>query len=172
MHIPRTAGTSIIHWLEKNNIEHERDATHPSITMIQDTYDISFACVRNPWERMVSMYAHFRRPGFLWEMFNIKHESELPTWDEFLTNPTQKLYWFDVFTNQVEWIPNGVDILLRHESLADDFAQVQKLLNCNQPLPHSNGSVHDDYRSYYNTWQEKRISEIFSKDIDTFKYSF
>lgn len=172
VHIPRTAGTSVVHWLEENSINHVRDSSHPSIHMLNSNFETSIACVRNPWERMVSMYAHLKKPGFLWETMHIKDESQLPSWDEFLKTPSQKIFWFDSFTNQSDWIPGGVDILLRYENLVDDFRQVQALLECHKPLPHVNGSSHNTYRSYYNTSQSKQVAEIFSKDIDTFKYSF
>lgn len=172
IHIPRTAGTSVIHWLEQNNIEHVRDVTHPSQTMITEDYEQSFAIVRNPWDRCVSMYSHLQKRGFLWEALGLTTEEDLPTWDKFLTDYLRKIYWFTTYTNQVEWIPNSVDILLRYETLNNDFKQVQELVNCHEPLPHVNYSAHSEYKSYYSTEQQKLVSNLFEQDIDMFKYQF
>ena len=58
--IPKTAGTSIGHWL----IDHKRTSVykewynHPTLEEINSAIDknFSFTVVRNPWDRIVSAY--------------------------------------------------------------------------------------------------------------------
>lgn len=174
VHIPKNGGSSVVEWLIEN-FETQTHQGHPSLTMMQEWWDIkrTFAIVRNPWSRVVSTYFYLKQYGFYWSDNNINHVDEFPTWNDFVMKLDYNTKsWNSITTNQVEWMGNGVDYILRMENLNKEFKVIQELLNCNAPLLKLNTSDHDDYRKYFNDEQIQRVAKVFEKDIDLFKYTF
>jgi hypothetical protein len=98
----------------------------------------TLAVVRNPWDRIVS----------LWAFWNKLKKDDVP-FDTFVRNLStykfQDNSWFTFDQPQKAWIPNGVTYLLKFETLDQDFVQIQNIYGCTDPLPKINESVHDDY---------------------------
>jgi hypothetical protein len=65
-----------------------------------------------------------------------------------------------------------VDFIGRYERLNSDFNQICKKLNIQANLPHTNASVHRDYRTYYDEFTQKLVADHFAEDIDLFGYTF
>lgn len=175
VHIPKNGGSSVVSWLRENIHPSDMIRGHLSLPMLKQHWDIrrTFAIVRNPWARVVSSYFYLKQYKFYWEYNNITDDSEFPTWDDYVSNLDFKLTdWNTLKTNQYEWMGDGVDYILKCESLTDDFKVIQEILNCHAPLPYINTSEHDDYRTYFNSIQKETIRKTFEKDIDLFKYSF
>jgi hypothetical protein len=207
VHIPKTAGISISKWLsdavdpsrlilsrggfldyDEGDINRETLPDHSSLpTLIQKYGNIekSFAVVRNPWDRAVSMYHYAQQVYTLRKLFpNVYRNPDLK--DEYLENLTWDIFidrideyentitnqWFKPSTNQTEWIPDGVTYLLRFESLDDDILQIGELINHKVTLPKLHTTQHDHYQTYFNDEHRKKIGKIFEKDVDTFQYIF
>jgi len=174
VHIPKTGGTSITNWLMKYDPAYELKDGHHTIHMLRRNWDIDryFTVVRNPWDRLVSMY-HF----MLLEPPDSFYTAVPKTFDDFLNNLTfdfsskKIVHWFNMTTNQSFWIDDNA-IVLRTESLNEDFKQIQDILNCSIPLPHENTTMHTHYRDYYNTQQQKLVADVYAEDIELFKYTF
>jgi len=182
LHIPKTAGTSILDWLRSNKAEGETTEwdSHPKHSSIWSPHTTSFTVIRNPWDRMVSAYHYLKHTslpeGSSWLKINDITEDNFPTFDKWINNlenyKNPDVYWFRPETQQTEWLDKPVDITLRYENLTEDFKQIQLYFNCNIELPHHYKTDHLNYRKYYND-DTKRIVEQFSKsDIDTWKYQY
>jgi hypothetical protein len=127
-----------------------------------------FAFARNPWDRVVSRYAHLlrstdrHRHGFI---------SKLEKFEDFLKweierGSAQYPYVTDAQGKLI------VDFVGHYESLAEDFAKVCARLKIKAELPHANVSEHRDYRSYYTPETRDVVAKEFQKDIEMFGYTF
>lgn len=159
VHIPKTGGTSVRAWLSKNTPRY----IHPSLPMM--TPQETFAVVRNPWDRVVS----------LWAFWNKLKKADVP-FDDFVRNLQSYKFredsWFTFDQPQKAWIPDGVTYLLKFETLDQDFVQIQTLLGCTDPLPKVNTSQHEDYHTYYTDETRDIVSQVFKDDIEAFNYVF
>src|SRR4051812_4971380 len=120
-----------------------------------------FAFVRNPWDRLVSRYAHLlrskdrRRHSAITEM----------TFEDFLQWETQRDSAF-----QHPYVTDGhgakiVDFIGYYERLNQDFAKVCSRLKIQAELPHANVSEHRDYRTYYTPETRELVATKFQRDI-------
>ncbi len=135
---------------------------------------ISFSFVRNPWDKMVSIYSN--PDNNLVEMAlrkNIKIK-EL-TFEEFIVQ-TQDIKHTHL-EPQHRFVCNNKDeinvsFLGKFESLHEDFQQLCKALEIDVKLPHKNQSKRMTYQNYYTETTQKIIKERYSKDIELFSYFF
>jgi tetratricopeptide (TPR) repeat protein len=189
IHVPKNAGSSIKRALDMPGGNHPtwRDyATYYPQLWSEYT---SFAVVRNPWDRAVSAYQHARMRESLWqnERLGLHPDYELlrdKSFDECVSilyhqrRALKHLSWFEQahFVADCQVSPPRVMVgaVLRHESLAADFAEFcrRQGIDC-QPLPTVNDSPRArDYRGYYNDQTREMIREIYRADVETFGYSF
>jgi len=122
-----------------------------------------FACVRNPWDRMVSYY--FRRA----------HDAK--DWDrkEFRKTILKALSVADYLRlDENKEDPFGnMDYLMRFETLADDFQRVCMGLNIPvKPLPKYNRSHREQYSRYYDDELRALVQARFALEIERFGYAF
>lgn len=123
-----------------------------------------FAFVRNPWERMVSIYFYHR-----------KVTGEIASFPEFLKRAEghrknhlvpQHEFVFDKDGNRL------VDFVGRFERMPDDFSKVCAALKIERELPHLNAATIGDYRSYYDDAARRIIERVYGEDIERFSYAF
>ena len=122
-----------------------------------------FACVRNPWDRMVSYY--FRPTQQVGELdrkeFRKVILKALSVADYLRLDKGDG----DPFAN--------VDYIIRFESLADDFRVVCTTLGIAAPLlPQYNRSNREHYSKYYNDELCELVRERFAPEIERFGYTF
>ena len=122
-----------------------------------------FACVRNPWDRMVSYY--FRPTQQVSELdrkeFRKVISKALSVADYLRLDKGDG----DPFAN--------VDYIIRFESLADDFRVVCTTLGIAAPLlPQYNRSNREHYSKYYNDELRELVRERFAPEIERFGYTF
>jgi len=133
-----------------------------------------FAFVRNPWERMVSIYARMdphmveqaKRSGvdptsMVFDDFaewarEFKHVHLLPQSD----------FLFDDMGNSL------VDFTGRYERLAEDFAFISGKLGLSIELSRQNKTSHAPYREYYTAKARKIVEDMYEQDIQRFNYKF
>lgn len=79
----------------------------------------------------------------------------------------------DINISQLFYFNNIVpDIVVKLENSEKDFVKIQELLECYKPLSHTNKSLHNNYKDYYNDASIKLSKKWLEKDLDTFKYVF
>lgn len=140
-------------------------------TRIFQSY-FKFGFVRNPWDRVVSMYE--RREG-LQIGRNMTFE-EFVDWVQFASStcihPVPHRNQFDWFVD-----PHGnvlVDFIGRFENLEQDWARIAEKLGIDKPLPHENRNPRRSrhYTEYYTARTRDLVAERFRVDIEFFGYDF
>lgn len=193
IHIPKTGGTSILHWMQENFKHEKRGEKHFDYKMYKKKFGDPthhFACVRNPYARLLSWFHYMGeqanarlyavQQGTLdkpqpWDKYAYRaYKRGFKTWvREAIHEPADRIWSFNILQNQVDWYnTETVDFVLKTETLDKDFTQVQDWLDCHVPLGHLNKSNHGDYREQYDFEMKLVVQKYFEKDLDTFKYIF
>jgi hypothetical protein len=156
---------------------HAKPSEIASILPVKCSDYYSFAIVRNPWDRFVSMYS-FANKMQIWKLFGLKEE---PSFEKFCDITKEKFSNkaadFFPIQDQMEWMSGAFQPkqILRFENLQPSFEQMLldlRVAHIPAKLPHVNSTEHKHYRQYYNDKSRKLVEEIFHRDIETFKYTF
>jgi len=135
-----------------------------------------FTFVRNPWDRMVSIYSYFKNlqtfldsnPGFPRNCdFYMFIKNKLYNFDDVIEKHSNQQYWHTHFNGE-----QFIDFVGRFESIEEDWAFVANKINVSKKLPHSNSSKHDNYQTYYNDETIELVAKKYKKDIEYFGYEF
>jgi len=132
-----------------------------------------FTCIRNPWDRIVSLYFHrklrkgddaSREAGFNRQEFA-----------EFIDENTGESY--NDFKSYLDFVSiDGevrADAVIRYENLQEGFNRVCAHLNLpTMELPHKNRSRHKGYVHYYDPQLSEMVRQKYIKDIAYFGYRF
>ena len=137
----------------------------------------SFAVVRNPWDRAVSVYARLvaGKAGVLAESLGVDDPSDL-SFEAFLELAEGCAH--PHLTPQVDYLVDtsgkiAVDLVGRFEALGESFDEVrQRLGRPDLTLPHVNRSAHRHYSSYYDRATRERVAKMYARDIQAFGYVF
>ena len=122
-----------------------------------------FACVRNPWDRMMSYYLRRTRDAKDWDRKEFKKmiSKALSAADYLRLDEGEE----DPFGN--------LDCVMRFETLADDFRRVCAAVDIPvKPLPKYNRSRRDHYSRYYDDELRALVRERFAFEIERFGYTF
>lgn len=172
IHIPKNAGTSINEILEIPP-EH-RGHNYPK--ELERRKCISFCIIRNPWDRMVSLYRFRKKKGHDKIIFKEKDYS-FKEWlfNQNVSQIAGKMEW----ENQVNIICDKnskllVDYVLKYENLVEEWKNFGDLLGLSfSKIPHFNSSGEKkDYKEYYDSETRSFISKKFIKDIQMLDYEF
>jgi dimeric dUTPase (all-alpha-NTP-PPase superfamily) len=207
--VPRTGTTSFKEWV-KVNIENKdivTDDRHPNmlshltleeINKRWGTAGTTFGFVRNPYERLVSIF-HFlgqdakkriqkRKNNSAYEdLARMPVEADLKVlinynrgFDYWIKNSNTDVgsVTLSMFNNkhiqtQMYWYQHCVpNIIIKLENIDTEFVKVQDLLVCHKPFIHINSSIHTHYRDYYTDTTQKIAAKWLEEDLDTFGYVF
>ena len=122
-----------------------------------------FACVRNPWDRMVSYYFRPTRDLMSWNRKEFK---------KMILNVFSVADYLRLAEGENDPFAN-VDRIMRFETLADDFRSVCAALNIPAaPLPQYNRSSREHYAKYYDDELRELVRKRFAPEIERFGYTF
>jgi len=167
IHINRTGGTSVERAFGQNlslnpKVQHataaEIEIKHP---IIWGSY-YKFSTIRNPWDRVVSIWKNRIEDPINWPNISFKdwlkstYEDCIPT---LFTGP------------QLNFINNTVH-LIRFENFVSDWKQTCRDLNAELQLGHFNKSNRNNYQSYYEDNMIELVEKIHKQDIEFFNYKF
>ena len=179
IHIPKNAGTSVLRWIGETYLKfHDYKSCHYSASKMAELHPdakMSFAIVRNPWDRMVSMYRYaIERSDLTNQRYNKKITNKEPTFEEFVKEfrSYESIYWYDPSTPQSAWLDARVDYILRYERLDSDFKIIQDLVGNHEPLGRYNTTHRVHYTHYYNDQLINMVGDYFSEDVDRFEYDY
>ena len=127
-----------------------------------------FVFVRNPWDRMVSLYHHL-----LWKSLQPQHDWArrcLGGSDSFITY----LKSGKLCPEQTKYFNNISDFYVgRFENIQEDFNVIcDKIGIPQQKLPYTNKSNHKHYTEYYNDETIEMVSDKYDVEIKMFDYKF
>ena len=177
VHIARTGGTSVESALVGNDWWRIDPKTkHLSARQMRAFYgeDIwnkykKFSIVRNPWDRVISMWATGWWSPEL-NMAGIENHSGLKQFIERLSPHEHEEYGSLLF---VDIINEELDYILRYETLNSDLNQMLDELGLGQVvLPRLESRKREPYTFYYNDDTKALVQKIFSQDILKYGYSF
>lgn len=203
VHINKSGGGIITKHMAKNG-RTEITGKHRSLTkMLQIAKQLCknanikddlyiFTVVRNPWERMLSMYLFYHPSNYnAMEFFSGNNEidNDFNAWIKWIYSdkfPIVRIH-SDVnivkycFSNQLNWISksNGEIYdnvkILRFENLKRElhymFTNIMKL-NIIDLDTKVHPTKHKHYTEYYNDDTRDLVAKHYSRDIDYFNYSF
>jgi hypothetical protein len=128
-----------------------------------------FACIRNPWDRLISVYFSSHKQLKKWDLFTAKTET------------IHEMEPLRYYLSQQKCRPETAQMLdfrnfriLSYESLADDFKKLAKELGIDYPnLPIMNVSKREkDYRKYYDAELCAMVAGKFHDEIQYGGYKF
>ena len=133
-----------------------------------DSY-FKFGCIRNPWDRMVSLYYHAKRHDQYDKGFN-----EYITENKGLYEKERRgMQGYHKFCNKGEY---ALDFVVKLENFENDVKLLTNQLGIKQYyLPHFNHDTNRpnrNYREYYSEKTKSFIEEKFAWDIEFFQYQF
>jgi len=184
IHIPKCAGTSINKALDlkvHDGSGHAYAWEHAAY--INQGY-YSFTVIRNPWERIVSLYTYFKQmtPRHRWYIQNkviadhtknIDFETfckEIPDMKRNACSGVHFVRLVDILNLPQDCKLNRI---ARFENLQNDFNSICTDIKIPQMiLPELNASSHDHYHNVYNNRSRSYIEELYHEDIDEYGYKF
>jgi len=200
--IPRTATTCVNTAI--GNLKHPAPELHHaklSEVLEQNPHAINyykFTFVRNPWDRLVSLYHEFRKnrgrqysehvfyDKDLLSEFDIS-DNDVENFRNFCRNLKDSDWKNDLFFhNQYEYITYNnevaMDFVGRFESIDSDWELVRDNIgfsgvtlrkgNGLGPRGFIRGSNHLPYKDYYSQTEIDIVSDIYKTDIEYFNYTF
>ena len=122
-------------------------------------------CVRNPWERLISMYFSPHRGPVTWDRARfLKMANKIASAASFVELP-------DDPPGQAPF--SHVNLVMRQERLDADFRQLCERLDIPyQELPVRNKSNHEHYSVYYDDELVALVRDRFRADVEAFGYEF
>jgi hypothetical protein len=196
VHVPKAAGTSMMKCLQKANgnkrcwlgkTKHEtladfyagwsRRRSLPDFFVRHqpETY-FTFGFVRNPWDRMSSLYHYLHEKAPRSEIAGIR------SFEDFLIQARDGVSWIrnlhsmrsqlDFFTFPDRMM--RMDFLGHYEHLEADIASISNRIQFPITLPNHNrsGNRDRDYRQLYNNRMIEIVRSLFQEEIDLFGYEF
>jgi hypothetical protein len=161
--------------------------THYGLTeVLKETTDVglTFGVVRNPYDYVVSLHKFFCTVFTKWQSIDPDREwgfdtswidPELP-FDVFVERLPE---WsapfppgYTLVSQQYDFLCPGVNMVLRYETLDEDFMAIQDYLKFHIPLGHHNKSDRGIYQHYYNDHLKSLVAGYFAEDIDRFGYRY
>lgn len=144
-----------------------------------ERFDRTFAVIRNPWERLVSLYHHADviKP----KVQKTWYDQDKISWDDFVNkmdtfkyDPTY--YWrhpYDQWASQLDWVSIGEKVkcdILRYEHIQSDL---DSYFETHINLKKENVGVYKKhYTEYYTKEQKEKVADWFRMDISYWGFSF
>jgi hypothetical protein len=182
IHIPKTGGTTIENILREQKTPKPKGSSHKTIAFYKKKYPsefknyFKFACVRNPWDRLVSAFAYRSSGGNKSQ----SDKSIAQEWGKDFKNFLKKINTLkeNVFLKpQVMFIHIDetlcVDYVMRFESFESEAKKITSKLSIPiNEIYKVRQSKHKHYTEYYDEETKQIVAEKYAKDIEYFGYKF
>jgi hypothetical protein len=175
VHIARTGGTSIETaltghdwWLISPETKHlsARQIRQRAGEERWNKY-FKFSVVRNPWDRVVSMFA----TG--WWIGDHRQCGAQAEFEYFITNLAPHPHETYASLQYSEIINEKLDMIVRYEALQNGFDQVCGAIG--KPamtLGRQEARPRLHYSVYYNDFTRRQVGDLFKRDIEHYGYAF
>lgn len=185
VHIPKTGGMSVSQVLYGEAIPR-----HASVAQMKEAIGpyrfrkyFSFAFVRNPYSRLVSVYTFIKKGGFSGVPSPWAQEmlDQCPTFSSFVMDwlNVERMSFKVVFRPQTYFVcephqPHtpAVDFIGRFEMIEQDWRHVANLTGSNDVLPQNNVSGRGrPWQEFYTESARQKVASLYADDFDVFGYS-
>ena len=192
IHIPKTGGSSIAepeylsgqgaliaHLGSEDHVQAGHIRAVGLKNMLQGSWDdyFKFAFVRNPWDRIVSLYYYFLQDPEKQRTALGKEIAKPGSFKEFCRQ-LDSIELDPHFDPQISYLIDYegqflLDYIGRFESIDSDINLI-----CNKiglptvKLPHFRKSDHDSYHNHYDNESAEIIAAKYKSDIEAFKYKY
>ncbi|WP_338733316.1 sulfotransferase family 2 domain-containing protein [Mangrovimonas cancribranchiae] len=197
IHIPKNAGTSISeslkvatqeekHWAVSDNTKHQTFNDLISIKENAKFLDklikgygflnyFKFAIVRNPYERMVSLYDYLNKYKVREEILNVN------SFDEFINELNNPHSWVSNLHStrlQLDFVKDNkgficLDYIGRYEDLDNSIKKIQNKIGLDFNLKKLNVSKsRESYKQFYSNYSRNIVEKKFLDDLNYFNYKF
>ena len=178
IHIPKTAGTSLVNAIYNINPE-----GHKSVLFLKEIFEddlssfFKFCFVRNPYDRLFSSYMFLKKGGVNIHDINAynKYLCCYKDFEDFVLNGISEELTREIihFTPQTYFICDNtgsiiVDFIGRFESLEKDVEKLSEMLDIEINLPHLNINEKDCY--IYTDEMKIKVNEVYKQDFDLLSY--
>lgn len=132
-----------------------------------------FAIVRNPWDRVVSQFAHMSKRRGLRRYIGMQEGDSFKRYLELIRE-----------TRHVQWEPQTsfilgeqgrllVDFIGRFEDFDNSVLSILTHLGLGRcSIPHAKRGERGPYQSYYDRETQGIVADMYAADIEMFGYSF
>lgn len=187
VHTPKTAGTSIGQAIYGRWVGHVPLSRFAAFDRRRFSKFFKFAFVRNPWDRLLSAFAHLKGYGeptaAVEQRWAERYLGETETFEQFVLKLRQEKFRAVIvndahFRSQLDWIclpasrRIAVDYLGRFDTLATDFGEIAERLNVSNELLKLNQTKRPPYRDAYSKEMRSIVEQIFREDISRLGYDF
>lgn len=167
LHVPKTGGTSIKSIFERVTpcwIPDWHMTEDEFIKLVPDYNDyFKFSFVRNPWDRMVSMF-YFRK-------YNIEKISKEKTFKQWVLE-NEYTHERDILS-QFSFLKGSINFIGKYENLEKDLHILFEILKLNLPnIPKLNQSNHLNFHYYYDKKSYNIVKKWSQEDCEKFNYNF
>ena len=182
IHVTKAAGTSIEQTFRSDSFFSKRyvcamDARNFVGQKKWEKY-FKFAIVRNPWDKIVSMYRYRKKIGRISKGLSFKKFIKLIDSAKIKHDDGRKHKFFTC--NQLDCCVDEdgeviLDYIGRFEKLQKHWKYICRKIGKNRILPHVKSSKkkkQKGYQTYYDDETKKLVAARFSKDIEYFGYEF
>jgi hypothetical protein len=138
-----------------------------------------FAFVRNPFDRIVSLYYYLKKIRFnpLPESMSFEEFCQVLERGDY---PPIGLYnhrGLNQCNPMVRWLYDErgqlmSDFVGRYESIEEDFQQLCDRIGIRGHLPRHNTTEHPPYRDHYSVRTRRIVEQVYREDLERFDYSF
>lgn len=178
IHIPKTAGATIGHILKKINVlKKGYGFCHKIARQIikkEDKKCIIMSVVRNPYDRLYSIYEFYRKKRtdismdetFKSFILNFEHKyylkkDQFNTCYDFLTDEKGELMTTDIIKFE--------NLELEYDMFCTKYGLTNNLIHLNK---NNLKEIREDWDKLYDEEMIKVVNKIFYKDFETFNYSY
>jgi len=162
VHVPKTGGTTIEKMFEQNGDKYDYSEKHLLLPSCKSRYSeywndyFKFSIVRNPWDRIYSIWYNHRKRGDIPADWSLpKYLSTLPNGD-ILTLP------------QTTWLLGRLDNIWRYENLQEAFGDIIDMFDLKVVnIPHMKEMPDKPkYIDQFNAESKKHVERIYEHDIE------
>lgn len=178
IHITKTAGTSIgnaIGLPVKHHLTAKEVIAKIGKQKWNEAYKFTF--VRNPWDKVVSLYEYRRRKD---KTKIASDDISFTDWINLTLGQDNDPYYYNnvkSFQPQVDWLKDdegtiAIDFIGKFESIRADFEQIRQTIGTRAELPHLNATKRSNYKDYYTDETRQIVASWYHEDIEAFGYTF
>ena len=174
IHIPKTAGTSVVSSLSKyEGVPHRETHILPS-KYVKNIWEklYTFAIIRNPYERMVSHWLYHTTSNYKGTVFinsGISKNIDNISFEEYV-RIVKKIH--KTCVNFYPETSEPIDRILRFENLTEDWNKLCNKIGISCELQNKKATNHVHYSKYYTDLTRKTVKSMYSSDLKKFGYTF